>query len=273
MTEDGKERLAAILGRRFFLRFHISLILAFAFAAGLLATKGFLALGMETLHWRWPLALLFAYGAFLVGVRIWLAYVGLGRYVDDEPDPELPDLGLLGDTGPGQVPSGIPVTDGLHGCAAPLPDPAPGGGTFGGGGASADFAPPAAEAPAGDGLLSSVKVPDVDLGGGDDGCLYVIVLIAIVALLAAVLGVGVFVVWNAPAILAEAAFEAALAAGLVRSARRVVQPGWIGGALRGSWKPFAGVFAIAMTVAWLAETFAPEARTLPEAIRFIVSMT
>ncbi|MBL8489401.1 MAG: hypothetical protein JNM82_01325 [Rhodocyclaceae bacterium] len=269
MAADEKRRLAGILGRRFFLRFHISLILAFAFATGLLATRGFLALGLDTLHWRWPLALLLAYGAFLLGLRLWLAYVGLGRYVDDEPDVDLPDLGFSGGDGSG---GGLSLGDGS--LAADLPDGglSPGSGGFGGGGASGDFATPVAEADSGGGLLSSVKLPDADLGGADDGCLYLLVLAAILALLAAVLGVGIFVIWNAPSILAEAAFEAALAAGLVRPTRRIDHPGWVGGALRGTWKPFALVFAAAMAVAWLAETFAPEARTLPEAIRYILDM-
>ena len=62
----ARQKLAVWLSQHFFVRFHLSLILGFAFVAGLLTTKGFLALGMETMHWRWPLALLASYLAFLL---------------------------------------------------------------------------------------------------------------------------------------------------------------------------------------------------------------
>lgn len=92
---SSKSQLAHWIARRFFARFHLTLILAFAFAVGLLTTKGFLALGLDTMHWRWPLALATAYLAFLLGIRLWLGYVGLGRYIDDTPDLDLPVGDLL----------------------------------------------------------------------------------------------------------------------------------------------------------------------------------
>lgn len=261
--ERAKKHLAAWLAKRFLVRFHFSLILAFGLAAGLLATKGFLALGLDTMHWRWPLALLVAYGAFLVGVRVWLSYIGLGRHLDRRDDVgfDVPDLGFTsGGSGSGGAGSrlGDALLDGIGRIN-------PGGGQFGGGGASGDFALGAAE---GGGLLPKVELPDIGVDA-DEGCLPILVLIAIIALLAVVLGVGVYVIWQAPALLAEVAFEGALAAGLVKPFRRVEDPGWVGGAVRATWKPFLLVFAVAMAVAGLAEFFAPEARTLPEAVKIL----
>lgn len=253
----AKKRLAGWLVQRFFVRFHISLILAFAVAAGLLATRGFYALGLETMHWRWPLALLAAYAAFLLGVRLWLAYVGLGRYLErgEGFDIDVPDLGFSSTGGDaGGVPS-------LGDLGAQALDTA-GSGGFGGGGAVGDFGSAAVSD-------SGISLPDIDLdvGGADEGCLPIVALLAILALLAAVLGVGFYIVWQAPFMLAEAAFEAAMAAGLIRSARRVDDPGWIGGALSASWKPFLLILVFTVIVAALAEKFAPQARTLPQAIQ------
>jgi len=270
--EGAKKRLAAYFLKRFFVRFHISLILAFAFTAGLLATKGFLALGLETMHWRWPLALLAAYGAFLLGVRVWLSYVGLGRYLDDDKDNDSDiDLGDVADAASNLVPDGsIDLPDisasGLGDSVGSVIEHA---GSGGGGGASGDFA-----AAVVDSGSSGFSLPDVgDIGdiGGDDGCLPIIIVILILALLAAALGVGFYLIWQAPLLLSEAAFEAALAAGLVKAVRRVDDPGWIGGTLSASWKPFLLIFVFAVAAAALAESYAPEACTLTEAIHTLLT--
>lgn len=277
----AKQRLAAWLSQRFFVRFHLSLILGFCLAVGLLTTKGFLALGLETMHWRWPLALLAAYLAFLLGVRVWLAYVGIGRYLDNTPSRMGDVLDLVdGDTGGGGGGGGGSGLS-LGGKGGGF---SPGGGRFGGGGASGSFA-----AADGQPNLSLPLVGDAGSssgggggstsglgklfdgggggGGGDDG---ILVLLAIAALLAVIFGAGIYLVWQAPAMLAEAAFEGALAGGLVKSVRRVNDPGWVGGTLRASVVPFLVIFVCAMTIAGLAEHYAPEARTLVEAIHSLL---
>lgn len=262
---SGKRRLAGVLAKRFFLRFHLSLILGFSFAVGLLTTKLLLLLGLEALLVRWPLAVLAAYAGFLLGIRVWLAYVGLGRHLGrngKDSSFDLPDLNFSGGGG----------CDNAAGSGFSLPEvPAGSGGSFGGGGASGDFAVLDAGGGGVADALPGIDLPDVDLGGADEGCLPVVILMLILALLAAVFGVGVYVVWQAPFLLAEAAFEAALAAGLVGSARRVDDPGWIGGALRGSWKPFLWVLAITVLMALLVAHFVPQARTLLEAARLLLA--
>ena len=256
---SARQRLAGWLKERFFVRFHIALILAFAVVVGLLTTRGFFALGLETMHWRWPLALLAAYAAFLLGVRVWLAYIGLGRYLERETDfdVDIPDPGFCVSGGD----SGTHISFGDAG--SQIIDTAGSNGGFGGGGASADFS--AGVSDSGSGL--ALPDIDVDLGGADEGCLPLIILVLVLALLVAVFGVGVYVVWQAPMLLAEVAFEAALAGGLIRAARRVDDPGWIGGALSASWKPFLLIFVFSLAAAALTEKFAPEARTLPQAIQ------
>jgi hypothetical protein len=63
------------LGQRFFVRWHMSLILAGVVLAGLGASRVLLALGIRSMPVRWLLVLVFAYGVFFVLVRLWMAYV------------------------------------------------------------------------------------------------------------------------------------------------------------------------------------------------------
>ena len=281
VRSTAKQRLAAWLSQHFFIRFHLSLILGFCLAVGLLTTKGFLALGLETMHWRWPLALLAAYLAFLLGVRVWLAYVGIGRYLDNGSSRVGDVLDVVDGSGGGG--SGSSGGGSLGGKGSGF---SPGGGRFGGGGASGSFASVADARPnmsmplIGDASSSSGGAGSTGDsgfgklfdgggggGGGDDG---ILVVLAIAALLAVIFGAGIYLIWQAPAMLAEAAFEGALAGGLVKSVRRVDDPGWVGGAVRASAVPFLVIFACAMTIAGLAEHYAPEARTLVEAIHILL---
>jgi hypothetical protein len=284
--DKAKTRLAAWLSQHFFVRFHLSLILGFSLAAGVLTTKGFLALGLHTMHWRWPLALLVSYLAFLLGVRVWLAYVGIGRFLDGRGKGGNDVLDVVGGDGSSSGGGGSFGSGGQGGFSA-------GGGRFGGGGASGDFSSAAegdsnmalpfsgqsvASSGGGGGSGSSSGIGKLfggggGGGGGGDGDLGegILVVLAIVALLAVVFGAGIYLIWQAPAVLAEAAFQGALAGGLVKSVRRVNDPGWVGGAVRASALPFIVIFACAMTIAGLAEHYAPAARTLPEAIRLLLS--
>ena len=270
---SARQRLAGWLEQRFLLRFHLILILAFSFAIGLLATRLFLHLGLEAMHWRWPLALLAAYGAFLLALRLWLSYIGLGRFLAPEKsfDIDFPDVALSGSSSGSDVGRGAGSGSGSGSGVFDWSGDAFGG-RFGGGGASGDFSAlvggelanvSESVSDTSAGLdLPAIDLPDV----GDDGCLPFIILALILALLFAVFGVGVYLVWQAPLLLAEVAFEAAMAAGLVRSVRKVNDPGWVGGALSASWKPFALILLFSIMAAALAEKYAPDARTLPQAI-------
>ena len=78
LATASRKGIAAALRSRFTLRFHTSILLLWTFSAGLLTTKALFALGMHSMFLRYSIAILVAYGAFLLGVRIWLAYVGAG---------------------------------------------------------------------------------------------------------------------------------------------------------------------------------------------------
>jgi len=95
-----------------------------------------------------------------------------------------------------------------------------------------------------------------------DECVLPLILLG--ALLAAVFGAGLYLIWQAPSILPEAAFDAALAASLLRGAKRIDAPDWTGGVFRATWKPFLWIAAATLAFALAAAHYFPHARKLAD---------
>ena len=241
-------------------RVHVALILAVCFGVGLAVTKLLLMAGIHAMWLRYAVALAVAYGAFLLGVRIWLRYAGYepearrgqgSSLAGDAVDAV--DVGWYG--GGGGKGADVPVFRG-------------GGGGTGGGGASARFggvgfaSGDSAAAPAGGG--PSLKGGGGWLDLGDGGW----VLLLLIVLVAAAFGAIAWILYAAPAILADAAFAALLSAGLVRPTRRIAATGgWVASVVGHTWIAFAVVFALAMAFAVVAQRHFPDARTLADVIR------
>jgi hypothetical protein len=103
------------------------------------------------------------------------------------------------------------------------------------------------------------------VGGDDDGCA-VAVILAFAALVLAVLLAGLYLVYAAPAILAEAAFQALLAPALLPAARRAEAEGWVPGTIRATVLPFAAMFIAAVAFGWVASDVCPEARRMVDVV-------
>lgn len=229
------------LKKRHSLRFHMSLILVATVCSGFLATRIMLALHLENVLLRYPLAVVFAYLVFFVSVKLWLRYIA-PIPTQQNVHNNSPDLGdVLSD-----VPISFP-SDGsipFHG----------GGGGFDGGGASGGF---------GD------AVGDV-IGGaaeglGDEGGLVVIVVLAVfAAVTAALVGASAYLIYEAPFILSEAAFEFILAAGLVRGARRIDSADWMGSVFKTTGIPFVVTLTLATFAAYLIHHFFPDVTRISE---------
>jgi hypothetical protein len=241
--------------KRFFLRFHMSLILLATALSGVLSAKLMLLLHVKNIVIRYPLAVLAAYLAFFCFVKLWLRYVATTRLLkgSDSSGNILPDLG-------GSGPSG----------AAPS-FRGGGGGTGGGGGASGSFDGPVTNAQAvivppssgTSGSSSGVlgKAGDAVSGGFDDDS---IILIALGILLAATLGGAIYLIYIAPHILSEAAFDFLLGTSLIRSYRKMNQPDWMGSVFRDTYKPFLIVLVIAVGVAWVIHAHDPSITKLSD---------
>ncbi|HJZ68271.1 MAG TPA: hypothetical protein VKF81_09135 [Blastocatellia bacterium] len=95
---------------------------------------------------------------------------------------------------------------------------------------------------------------------GDEG----IVLIALGLLLAVIFGAGVYLVYAAPDILSEAAFQALLATGLIKASKRMTRRGWVGSVLRATCIPFLLVLLMTGIFGWIAHIYYPHAARLTE---------
>lgn len=263
MTGSAKIRLAEFLKRSYFIRFHMATILVATVLSGLLFSKILLLIGVGAMTVRHPASVILSYLSFFLFVKMWLLYVSrapsrssgdtLLDFVDIGPAP--------GGAGPG-LPGKVPF----------------GGGRFGGGGAGGTFevagkAAGAAQEAAGvapDGAAGSAAETVGDAAASIfDSEEAATLLILFGLLMAALFGAGVYLVWNAPDILTEAAFQAFLASGLLRRARGMDSPGWAGSVFRATWPPFAIVLALSLVFATVARSHHPEARTVVELFRLL----
>jgi hypothetical protein len=239
IIEAGRRELRQTFVQRFWLRWHMALMLAATFGAGFLANRLMLLIPVHGMALRWVLALGVSYMAFFGYVRIWLAYVGARPIVTGGGDGTV-------NFDPGSAPTNL---DGFSG----------GGGHFGGGGASDDWG--------GSSMPSLGKIDGGSLDVGDgDGCGLVVLGILALAAVAVMMGGMIYLVVGAPAMLADTAFSAMLAGGLVKHVRRMDEFDWEGSVFRSTWKPFLGVVVMAIVTGEVAHYVVPGARTLGEVL-------
>lgn len=231
-------RLRERLSRGGYPRLEMLLIIALAGGAGLLGSIVLLRLGVTVMAVRYPLAVLAGYGVFLLMLRVWL-YLKAGSMIGWS-GPDVTGIDLPGG-GSGSGWSGF------------------GGGSSGGGGATDSWGSAMSVAPGGDsgggGWLS-----DLDL---DEGWLVVLGLLAILGAAAA----GVYVIYSAPALLAEILLDSLLLAGLYRKVRSVEPRHWLVSAFRLTWLPVLAVIVMFAIAGYLLQLAAPEARTIGDVFR------
>lgn len=218
-------------------RLQMTLIAALTGASGLLASFLLLHQGVESMALRYPLALALAYGMFLFLIWLWLR-----TNAEDYAElPDLPHMNLPGDSGAELLRSG-------------------GGGDFGGGGASASFDAPASGASdSASGLGDSVG----SLADADE---------AAIPLLAVALALGLalasfYVIYIAPALLAEVLVDGALSYALSRHLRGEDPSHWLATAVRRTALPFlaTAVFLAIMGAAMAAWT--PGSHSIGDVVR------
>ncbi len=276
-AEGGKEKLRQRLLARYSLRLHVSLLLVATAAVGALSSKILLWAGIESMLWRYPLALLIGYLGFFGFVRLWLRQVGCLRDHSAQLREQAAKPGERSGIDPADLDVGL--FDGKWSTGSPGGSDTfkGGGGQFGGGGASASFA--------GDGRLPTPTLAlssapprssgsgvgklfgDLDLDLGDTWPL----VLAIVVLLLVAGGAFVYVVYAGPGVLVDAAFEASLAGGLIRAGKETAGGDWMGSVLRATWIPFALVLTAALAFAWVAAIYAPAANTFGQVFVHILA--
>lgn len=239
-----KGQLIKQLTDKFFLRFHMSLMLSLTVLSGYGSAKLLYILGVTNLTLRYSLSFIISYLVFFLVVRIWLYYIFSTRSSSDG-DWDLWDFDtwFIGTTK--KVPKGF----------------SGGGGKFSGGGASSSFEAAESKAP----LMavlppmeskSKLDLPDLDLG--DDAAPLVVVLLVVGVILVAV-GSLFYLVFNAPMVLGEIAFQLALSIGVFKSTDRKAGPfSWLETAFSKTWPMALGILALIMVTTLTVNHYKPE---------------
>ncbi len=223
-------------------RFQMTLILLLTGFAGFLTSFLLLYGGLNSMWIRYPLAILVAYAAFLILLRLWLAYQR--SQMDSDPGID------------------FPIGGGSDGAYSPNADLYGGGGDFGGGGAGGSWGEPVSSSSSsfndgGDYLLESV--PSVDLDA--EGC--GLVILAVVALLGGLIAVF-YIVYIAPVLLAEILVDAVLLRGLYSRMRFIERKNWLRTAVRKTLFPAILCVVFFGIAGGCFQMLAPEAKSIGE---------
>ena len=264
-TQGSLEHFKQKFPERFFVRLHMTVLLLGVCTSGLIVSKILFEIGLRSMLLRYLIAVCVSYLIFFALMRVWLWYIGAWS----KEDPPIPDLDVVDAIDLGQM-----SLDAIGGGIQGSPDHALDGigGDFGGGGASDVWGTADAVSEPVRSSVASVgrggswgKSIGLDIDLGDEGI--AIVLIVLGLLLLVIFGAGAYLVYAAPEILAEAAFEALLAAGLINASRKITRKGWIGSVLRATWIPFLLVVLMTGIFGWVAETYFPDATRLADIFR------
>lgn len=266
LVEKAKQRLL----RHGLPRLQMSILLALTGASGFLTSFILLKAGVGSMALRYPVAVMVAYGVFLLLLRVWLAL----QKDDWDNVTDFVDAGDLAEMAVDGVASlGKGAGEGFSG----------GGGNFGGAGSSTSFqAPPAPLASYAQQAPAAVRSAAAGgKSGGGSGFSFdldldepaaLLVLLALLILAVAVLGAAFYVLWTAPVLLAEVLVDGLILTGLYRRLRKTEEPGhWVFAAIRRTWIPtliVAGLFSLS---GHLLQKAVPEARSIGPAVKAVAA--
>lgn len=256
-----QHQMARTLRERYSLRLHGLLIGSFTLLIMWCTSHVQMLLGMDSLALRYLITLSVGYVGYLLVLRVWAARLVRQRHGEDSGAGDVADL-VPDISWPGGGGGGVPR----------MPMPRTGGGDFGGGGASGDFANGMASglSDAGSGALGELASGAADaVSGADEGAVVVIPVVAIFLIGAAVVfGAGalamLFFGWD---VLLTVAVELAFSVATARAAMGVEREGWLGAAVRLTWKPMLGALVCAVVLGGTIDHFLPHVNSLPEAVR------
>lgn len=207
-----------------------------------------MASGSAPLAVRYVVTLGAGYLVFL-GILRWWAGVLVGEQGGGDVGVDLPDVQLRG--GDGQATS--------HASG--------GGGDFGGGGAQASFDLPQDASAVTDVAGTALEAA----GSADEGAIVVVpVVMVFLAGMLVLFGFGwLMLLYFGWEVLLAVAVEVAFGYLTGRTAVRLAREGWLGAAVRLTWKPLLGALVCAVLLGALIDHFVPQARSLPDAVRIL----
>lgn len=255
----SRQQLRDELAQRYWLRLHVAMIALLTLGALWLCSALLMHAGVESLAIRYGLACPVAYGVYLLLLRWWGGALARGDSPLDGGDAPSMDL-----------PIGLDAPSACRG-AHDAPFTSGGGGQFSGGGAQGSWDAPAGSASTLADGPGSVLDGLANLGDLDEGAVVVVplaVLVGIVALLGALLGAGVLMLFGAEVLLAVAV-EVGLASLAGSLAYKGYSEGWLSSALRHTWRGGLAVLVLSVALGAALDHWIPEARSLPHAARLL----
>jgi hypothetical protein len=278
----SRARFKQLLTLHFFVRFHMLLILTGTGLSGVGVSKLLLEFGFNSMAIRYPIAVVCSYAVFFCMIRLWLWYIAKAPAGDSHATTL--DLRSRKRSRRKTADSDIDLWDmesdttfpPSSGNAAESEAVSFGGGSSGGGGASDPWVETAVNQsihpgnpnsssahskwPTSSGKSKdSISVFDLD-GDGDA----IVVLLALALLLLVILGAGVYLIYQAPVILAEAAFQGALASALTKASQRIERGDWVGSVFKATWIPLSIVLLMAIVFGLATSKYCPAATKVSE---------
>ena len=293
----GLEHVRARMLRQGHPRTQMSALLVVTGGCGFLASWAMLHLGVTAMGVRYPLAVVFAYGTFLLLLRLWLWSMMRHERRRSRTDPGTDSGRRSSSSGDGSW--SLPdFAGGGGGCAGGSSGGGVprfgGGGAFSGGGAGGEWAPspapvampmytPPAPRPALQGLADAPLRGARGGGGGksgggkgfgflddldlddDSGAVIAIALLALAA--AAVVAAASYVLVVAPALLAEVVVDGIVVSGLYRRVRTIDDRQWLRTALRKTWIPTLLIALLLCIVGFGVQRLVPNALSIGDVWR------
>ncbi len=221
-------------------RMQMGLIVTLTGLSGLLWSFTLLQAGVESMVWRYPLALAGAYLVFLFMLWLWLRTNG-------EDYADVPDLTNLEPNGNGRT-----TADPVHSS----------GGEFGGGGASGSFSDSSLGATPDVGALPSFSDATSSVAEADELAIPLVAVLLVIGLALA----SLYVVYMAPMLFAELLFDGLLSYTLYRRWRSADSQHWLTTAVQRTLLPFGMTAVFLVLVSVTMSVYAPEAHTLGQVI-------
>lgn len=262
-----KRRLAEKIERSYLVRFHMLLMLSATVLSGAIFSKLLLLFGVSRMPVRYGIAIILSYMLFFLFVKLWLLYIGVGRsagLIEDKNNSSSDWTDL--------VPSPLDAAPSLGEKSSFIDF---GGGSSGGGGASGSFAdsttsmeapievgPNPADLGASDGAGEGIgSAAGEALDVGDEFGLGLIAVIILAALILFVFIAGGYLIWFAPTILSEAAFEVLLVTSLAGKVRQAERTGWETTVFKATWWIFLILLIVSIAFGIIAQQVIPNAVT------------
>lgn len=253
------QHMASTLQKKHWLRLHglcmglLVLLVMWAVTAVLLKS------GVTSMALRYAISLGVGYAVYLLVLRLWAAYLVRNAYTRQRDESSVDGLDVLNPTPDLHLGHGSPDWE------------AGGGGDFGGGGASGDWAEVDVSSAASGASGSWTDVADVaDIGGDEAGIIIVPILAVFAALVMAFFGFGALLwLYFGVDVLLSVAVELAFSMMTARAVVGVERAGWLPSAVRLTWRPLLGALVCAVALGALADWWVPDATTLREVIAHI----